>query len=172
MSNDAIKALSREQLLELLDMDAKNWVAIDGVWFQSVERKFGMDEAIFHDEEAWKRYTVLEAKRVKQFLNLPEKAGLDGLEKALPFRINNRNDECEIIREENKLIFRVVNCRVQTARGCKGMLFHPCKSVAEFEYSGFAKTIDERIECRCLSCFPEVNDATCACSWEFTIKNH
>ena len=47
-------------------------------------------------------------------------------------------------------------CRVQSARRRKGMPFHPCKPVGCIEYSGFARTIDDRIECRCLSCYPEV----------------
>lgn len=168
--NDAMRNLSREELLALLEADSKNFLAIDGVWFQSVERKFGMDEAIYHDEEAWKRFTVSEAKRIKQLLNLPENSGLDGLEKALLLRINNRCNKCEIIRNGNSLIYRVVDCRVQTARKRKGMPFHPCKSVGIVEHDGFAKAIDSRISCRCLSCFPDINDGSCACSWEFAIS--
>lgn len=171
MYKNAVKNLSREELLTLLEMDSKNFLAIDGTWFQSVEKKDGMDEAIYHDYEAWKRFTVSEAKRLIQFLNLPENPGLDGLEKALPFRINNRNNKCEIIREENRLIYRVVDCRVQTARSRKGMPYHPCKCVGEIEHENFAKTIDGRISCRCISCFPDVTDETCACSWEFIIND-
>lgn len=29
---------------------------MDGVWFQSVERKYGMDEAMHHDREAWESF--------------------------------------------------------------------------------------------------------------------
>ena len=65
-----MESLSRDQLLELLSIYSKNWLAMDGVWFQSVERKFGMDEAMYHDVEAWKRFTVTEARRIKRFLNL------------------------------------------------------------------------------------------------------
>ena len=35
--NAALDKLSREELLELIDIYAKNWLALDGVWFQSVE---------------------------------------------------------------------------------------------------------------------------------------
>ena len=169
MYKEAVKNLSREELLTLLEMDSKNFLAIDGTWFQSVEHKEGMEKAIFHDYEAWERFTVSEAKRLIQFLKLPENSGLDGLEKALPFRINNRNNKCEIIREENKLIYRVVDCRVQAARKRKNMPFHPCKCVGEIEHKNFAKTIDQRINCRCLSCYPDITDETSACSWKFTI---
>ena len=55
MYNKYLAELSKEQLLELIELYAKNWLAHDGVWFQSIERKFGMAEAMYHDEEAWKR---------------------------------------------------------------------------------------------------------------------
>lgn len=170
MLSETLKNLSKEELLTLLEMDSKNFLAIDGTWFQSVEKELGMDEAIHHDYEAWKRFTVSEAKRIMQFLNLPENSGLEGLEKALPFRINNRNNNCETRIDGNKLIYRITDCRVQTARKRKGMSFHPCKCVGEIEHEGFGKTIDSRISCRCLSCYPEITDETCACSWEFTIE--
>ena len=37
------------------------------------------------------------------------------------------------------------------------------------EYSGFAREIDSRIQCACLSCYPEVTDDTCSCKWAFSI---
>ena len=37
---------------------------------------------------------------------------------------------------------KMVTCRVQDARSQKGMELHPCKSVGEIEYAGFARTID------------------------------
>lgn len=171
MTNELLESLSREQLIELLEIDSKNWVAMDGVWFQSVEAKYGMEEAIYHDTEAWKRFTEIEAKRIKAFLKLPDRSGLDGLEKALMMRLDDRINPHEVIRKENTLIYRITVCRVQSARKRKGMPYHPCKSVAEYEYSGFARVIDDRIKCRCLSCYPDVTDETCACAWEFTLND-
>lgn len=170
MINETLRAMSREELLRLVENDAKNWLAMDGVWFQSVERKFGMDEAIYHDGEAWRRFTEIEAKRIKEFLNLPEHPGLEGLAKALPLRLDDRCNPTEILREGNRLIYRNLECRVQTARKRKGMPYHPCKPVGELEYAGFARVIDDRITCRCLSCYPEITDDSCACAWEFTLE--
>ncbi|HNX60409.1 MAG TPA: DUF6125 family protein, partial [Spirochaetota bacterium] len=44
-----------------------------------------------------------------------------------------------------------------------------CKSVGIIEYSGFAKTIDDRIDCRCESCYPDITDDSASCIWEFTL---
>ena len=76
-SRETLDRLSREQLTELVEIYAKNWLAMDGVWFQSVEEKYGMDEAMAHDERAWARFTVIEARRIKAFLGLPEHPGLE-----------------------------------------------------------------------------------------------
>ena len=50
------------------------------------------------------------------------------------------------------------------------MPLHPCKPAGEAEYSGFARTIDDRIRCQCISCCPDVTDETCACAWRFTLE--
>ena len=74
--NEALNNLSKEQLIRLIEDYSKNQIAMDGVWFQSIESKFGMDEAMYHDGEAWRRYTVIEARRIKEFLGLPDNSGL------------------------------------------------------------------------------------------------
>ena len=59
--NKALDHLSREQLIELLEIYSKNCLAAYGIWFQSVERKLGMDEAMHHDVGIWKKFTLIES---------------------------------------------------------------------------------------------------------------
>lgn len=170
MNNPELEALTKAQLIELIELYAKNWLAMDGVWFQSVEAKYGMDEAMEHNTCAWKRFTVIEAKRIKQFLGLPERPGLAGLARALQFRFYGNLNTHETVWQEGRLIYRNFDCRVQTARLRKGMPLHPCKVTAVHEYSGFAAAIDDRIRCRCISCYPDVNEESpTGCAWEFWI---
>lgn len=49
---DKLDLLSKDELKELVRIYARNIYALDGVWFQSVEGKNGMDEAMLHDENA------------------------------------------------------------------------------------------------------------------------
>lgn len=170
MANQIISQLEKDDLLKLIDIYAKNWLAMDGVWFQSIERKYGMNEAIEHDQNAWRNFTVIEANRIKTFLNLPDQAGIDGLKRALSFRLYANINEDEILVTDNVLIYRTLDCRVQNARKRKGMEFHPCKSVGIIEYTYFAKAIDSRFDCEAISCYPEITDGTCNCSWKFTLK--
>jgi hypothetical protein len=171
-----LDTMPREKLVELIGIYSKNWLALDGSWFQSVERKSGMDAAMFHDIDAWGRFTVTEARRIKAFLGLDEHPGLEGLAQALQLRFysNINSDTIEIVDDpetgRQTLIYRMVDCFVQSARAKKGMDFHPCKPLGIVEYSGFGRTIDDRIQCRCISCYPEVTDSSCCCRWEFWIE--
>ena len=170
-----LDSLSREELIELLGIYSKNWLALDGFWFQSIEQKFGMEETMIHDIAAWTRFTATEARRIKAFLKLGEHPGLEGLAKALQLRFySNINDDTIEITEDPEtgrqvLIYTMVDCYVQRARAGKGMEYHPCKPLGVAEYGGFGRTIDDRIQCRCVSCYPEITDETCCCKWEFWI---
>lgn len=167
---EKIEDLPREKLLELLTIFAKDWLALDGLWFQSIEQKRGMDEAMEHDANAWARFTVLEARRIKALLGLPARAGVEGLRRALRFRLYAPLNEDEIEVAGGALTYRVTSCRVQAARERKGMPLHPCKSVGILEYTGFAREIDDRFEVECLSCHPDRSDETCKCAWRFVLR--
>lgn len=169
MEYQSIGDLPKEKLVELCSLYAKNWLATDGLWFQGVERHYGFDDALEIDKEMWERLTVIEARRVRQFLELPEAPGLEGLKQALQFRLYAPLNECETYFDGDALIYKVVSCRVQYARERKNMAYHTCKPVGLIEYSLFAKTIDGRIETECISCHPEVTDPSCNCCWKFFI---
>lgn len=164
--------LTREQLVALLEITAKDLIALDGTWFQSLEAERGMDAAMEHDRSAWRRFVPSEARRLKKLLDLPDRCGLDGLARALPLRCTSLANEWEIRWEDggSTLVFRITDCRVQSARKRKGMAFHPCKSVGELEYAGFAAALDDRIQCACLSCYPDITDDTCNCAWKFWVQ--
>lgn len=150
---------------------AKRWLAHDGLWFQAVERRFGMDDAIAVDINAWSRQTVLEAKRIMKLLKIEQGGGLDTLEICLKYRMYAFLNEQEIIRPDEKtLIFRMKKCRVQAARDSKGMELFGCKPVGEVEYSKFAETVDSRIKTRCIGCPPDkIPKEEWHCAWEFRL---
>ena len=170
MMNPYLENFTKEELIELIEIYSKNWLAMDGLWFQRFEKTHGMDEAMENDCKVWEDFTVIEANKIKKFLGLSDRSGFDGLEKALKLRFYANFSKDEIVRTEDSLTYRMLECRVQHARERKGMEFHPCKSVGIIEYGDFAKTIDDRFECECLTCFPDVRDKTCHCAWKFTLR--
>ena len=162
--------LSQEQLIGMLDDFAKNWLAHDGLWFQAVEQKFDMETAIDCDRKAWEKFTVIEAQRIMKRHNIPEASGLEGLKKALNFRLYSRLNIQEVVEEtENRFVFRMNDCRVQSARKRRGLADFPCKPVGIVEYSEFARTIDPRIRTTCLVCPPDEHPEGYCCAWAFEI---
>lgn len=166
MSNE----FTREQLEGMLHDAALNWLAHDGLWFLAVEEKHGMEEAIRADTKAWEAFTVIEAKRIMKRQGIPQGGGIPALAKALGFRLYALINDQEIVEQtESRLVFRMKDCRVQSARKRKGLPDFPCKPVGLVEYAGFARTIDPRIETRCLGCPPDEHPEGWYCSWEFTL---
>ena len=171
MGNEHLEHLSREQLMDLINVYSKNWLALDGLWFQSIEAEQGMDAAMRHDVDVWRIYTAIEARRLKQFLKLPERPGLEGLRKAMDLRFNAHHNRHEFVMEDDhNMVFRTVYCRVQDTRRRKGMDWHPCVQVGEVEFGEFARAIDDRISTRVVSCYPDIRDTSCNCAWRFTLE--
>jgi hypothetical protein len=169
---DSLHKLDKETLIAMLEDAAKNWLAHDGLWFQAVERHFGMEAAIQLDAEAWERFTILEAQRLMRSHGIEEGGGLEALEEALGLRLYARiNEQSTAWVDEKTLRFEMNDCRVQSARQRKGLPDFPCKSVGLVEYAGFAQTIDPRIQTRCIACPPDPHPDSFFCAWEFTIPD-
>lgn len=163
--------MPEEELDKLLETVGLNWLANDGVWFQSVEFSEGMNDAKRCNDSCWAHFSPFEAWSIKNFLNLPENPGLEGLKKALNFRlygsINVQSMEDE---GSDSFVFRMNECRVQGARKRKGLDDYPCKSAGCVEYPYFAKYIDSRITTECVGCPPDEHPDEWFCAWRFSIK--
>ncbi|MFX1375808.1 MAG: DUF6125 family protein [Promethearchaeota archaeon] len=172
MKRDLVE-LSKEDLLGYIEDISKNWLAIDGTWFQVVEKEFGINKAIELDVEQWKRFTVIEAKRIMRRFNISKNGGIPALMTALKYRVYANINTQEIIEvSKTRCVFRMNNCRVQYARKTRGLPDFPCRPVGMQEYSLFAKTIDPRIRTNCITCPPGPHPDEYWCAWEFTIEEN
>jgi hypothetical protein len=164
-------AVTEKELKGMLHDAALNWLAHDGLWFLAVEKKFGLDVAIELDAVVWEGFTVIEAKRIMKRYGIATGGGIPSLAKALGKRLYSLINRQEIVEQtDSRLVFRMNDCRVQSARKRKGLPDFPCKPVGTIEYSGFAKTIDPRLETTCLGCPPDPHPEEWYCTWEFTLK--
>ncbi len=149
---------------------AINWLANDGVWFQAVENTYGMSDAKRCNDSCWGHFSPFEAWSIKRFLKLPENSGLEGLKEALQYRLYATINKQDITEETaNSFVFRMLDCRVQSARKRKGLEDYPCKSGGLVEYRSFAEAIDKRIQTECLSCPPDAHPDDWVCCWKFSI---
>ena len=163
--------LSGEQHDKLIEGLGINWLAVDGVWFQAVEARRGMNEAKRCNDSCWAWFSPFEAWSVKRFLGLGEAPGLEGLRAALNNRLYAQiNVQSFTDETENSFVFRMENCRVQAARSAKGLEDYPCKSGGLVEYGRFAQAIDSRIKTECIGCPPDAHPAEWFCAWKFTLE--
>ena len=103
-----LENFSRDELIKLIEVFAKNWLAHDGCWFLAVEEKYGMEAAIQLDTESWRRFAVAEAKRIKSAFDIPDGGGLEALEKALGYRLYSAiNRQAVEWVKKNKMIFKM-----------------------------------------------------------------
>jgi hypothetical protein len=161
---------SKEELEELQNAMAVSWLANDGIWFQAIEFSRGMKDAKNVNDSTWAQFSPFEALTIKKKLGLSEFAGLEGLKTALQHRLYAYVNKQEIEDEtENSFVFRMVDCRVQTARKRKGLDDYPCKSGGIIEYTTFAKTIDPRIKTEVVCCPPDPHPDSYYCAWRFYI---
>lgn len=168
-----LEDMSREELINLAKTYAVNWLAHDGCWFLVVEEEQGMDKAIQFDTKSWEQFTKIEARRIMKNFNIPSSGGLDALKIALFYRLYAAVNKQEIVEEkQDSFVFRMVECRVQTARKRKELPLFPCKPVGLVEYAGFAATIDEHIHTECLTCPPDENPSSYYCAWRFSYEEH
>jgi hypothetical protein len=130
-----------------------------------------METAIEVDRAAWEKFTVVEAKRIMARLGIEPGGGLPALVECLKHRLYARLNLQESIEvSAERAVFRMVDCRVQSARKRKGLPDFPCKSVGLVEYAGFARAIDPRIETRCIACPPDAHPEEFWCAWEFVLR--
>jgi len=150
---------------------AKNWLVMDGVWFQAVESVHGMNDAKRCNDSCWSKFSPYEAHAITNFLGLGRAPGLAGLKKALGFRMYSFINKQSIVDEgPQSFVFQMNACRVQAARKRKGLPDYPCKSAGLVEYTYFARAIDPRIKTACIGCPPDPHPDDWFCAWRFTIE--
>ncbi len=163
-----LDSLDREDLLRYVQLLSKNVLTLDGYWFLGVEDRYGLDKAVELDTEAWARYGVSEARRIKSFLGIRE-GGPAELEKALQLICFAPAQSVQVEAEGRSVAMTVRSCRPQLARLKSGRGEFPCKPVGVAHLSAFAKEINPRFRMTCINCPPDRHSADVWCRWEFRL---
>jgi hypothetical protein len=168
---EALLGLDEPTLKALLDSLAVSWLALDGVWFQAVEKLADMEDAKRVNDTCWSRFAAVEARQIMALQGLEENGGLEALKQALGLRLYSRVNVSEMVEQtKTSFVFRMRQCRVQTARKRKGLTDYPCRSGGLVEYRTFAKAMDPRIRVTCLACPPDPHPDDWYCAWRFEIE--
>lgn len=166
-----LMGLSKETLVDIIEMYSKNLLTVDGLWFLGCEKRYGVEKAIEIDTEAWGAYGTVEARRIKEVLKI-EGNGIPDLAKALNLQIWVPCMEFEFSDiSEKKIVFTITDCRPQKARIKKGIGEFACKPVGIALFEAFAREINPNMTCKCLVCPPGEHPEDVWCSWCFEIPD-
>ncbi len=171
MTGANLERLSKKDLIKVIKMLSQNWFTVDGLWFRNVEEKYGMDAAMELDVKNWWRIPQIEARRIKETLNIQEK-GIEGIIKTMNFMswALSYPFEFEEITPTRAVMF-CRHCNPQEARTRQGLGEFPCKPTGEAMFTRVIEVIDPRVQYRCIACPPEEHPPEFWCKWELTIPS-
>ena len=165
-----LTSLTKQELVAMIESFCHSTYAVDGLWFQAVEKLLDTATAIKMDKEVWSKAGFGEALRLKKLTEI--KDDLDGLAKAFNLHSMFQVTEYEVSRRSDEiLIFTVTNCKMQKARIKKGLGEFACKDVGIPCMEGFSKGVNPNSKVKCVTCPPDKHPDDVWCKWEFTIDN-
>ena len=162
--------MDKGRLIELFFMQMRNLWTVDGLYYLGIEERFGTESATEIDRGVWEVMGKIEARRLKETLGIK---GDDIPTMVEALRLTSWSldlEEKEVVVEENRVIFRNTNCRVQKTRIKKALLEFPCKMVRWGYLKSFAKEFNPNIEVECNVCPPDQHSENLWCEWEFKMK--
>ena len=161
------------KLLELLMVQIKNIWRVDGLYFQGIEKRFGVESAEEIDRETWSILAKIEARDLKRLHGVEKIRNISEFMALLldtSWAIYQTKKSYYIDEKSGVGIFKVISCRVQEARIKKGLGVFPCKNVRYTYLKSFAEAVDPNIEVEVISCPPDEKPPDYWCGWRFKLK--
>ena len=166
---DQLQDMSRDMLIDIIHVLGRNWLTVDGLWYQIIERELGPETAVRFDKEMWARQSLAEARRIKKAIGITEKGPL-AVAKANLFLTSYFNDKFDFEIKKvgsDRVIQTCIHCAIQERRIEQGQGPFDCKEVGLTERTNFAEVIDPEVKVKCLTCPPDPRPDTHWCQWEF-----
>ncbi|OGL17847.1 MAG: hypothetical protein A3F92_08650 [Candidatus Rokubacteria bacterium RIFCSPLOWO2_12_FULL_71_22] len=165
---EILSALTREQLLEFIDMQQKNWWNLQNNWMAYMNAEYGMEAAVKGDCHCFPANARVQMLRLKKLLGLG--ADLDALMKAMVLSTIWANGEYDVTRVDDRTFrIRVTDCRQQVRRLEEGMGELACKPAGLAISEAAARVIHPGCQVRCLVCPPDAHPRDVWCEWEFAL---
>lgn len=162
-------SLPREQLLKLVKLYSRLFLALDGFWFLAAKEKLGYDTALELDIKVWERYFPYEAKKVRTALGI-EDTSVRGILDSLKYSALVPCMTHEISEvSEDRGIFACYDCPSLAAMERAG--YPPtCEPVGVKVFNTYAKSINPGVAVRFVDGPPRKSAADVSCKWEFALE--
>lgn len=166
MNKASLQRLPKKTLIELIQTYARNWLTLDGLWFTSVEDRFGTDAAVELDLQIWKKQAAIEAKRLLKLFRPVGKSPQDVLNIIDGMTFSNVfSFEVEKVNSRQAIFF-YPHCAMQEARVKQGRGEFSCKEVTRVSIGICAEIINPEMRVRSIFCPPDDHPDDCWCKWE------
>jgi hypothetical protein len=159
-----------DRFLDFFFLQVRNLWRVDGLYFLSIERKFGTQTAMEIDTEVWRAMAVIEAKSLKRLFQVGENPDISTLMACLrrsSWALDQPFKTIEI--SDKQAVLCISKCRTQEARLKKGSGEFQCKNVRFTYLREFARTLNPKVQVNCLFCPPDKHPKEQWCKWKFTL---
>jgi hypothetical protein len=159
---------SKEQLLEFIDMQQKNWWNLQNNWMAYMDREYGQEAAVKGDSHCFPASAKAQMYRLKKMFHL--KDDLQSLMDAMILSTIWANGDYEVTKADaRRFRIKVTNCYQQVRRLEEGMGELECKPAGIAICEAAAQVINPSAAVRCLVCPPDEHPQEVWCEWEFEI---
>ena len=165
--------LSTDELVKLLKLYGKLYMAVDGFWYLAVKERMSNEEALACDIQVWDKLCRYEMKRIT------EQMGIRGndvatLMKAIQLTPWCWNMDYEIeIKDRNCAMYTVTRCSTLEAleKEGEGRESQICKIAEPRMLKCYASFFNPDIEITCLQAPPRKSRDGICCRWRFTLDS-
>ena len=165
---EILSKLSREQLLEFIDMQQKNWWNLQNNWMAYMSTEYGMEAAVKGDCHCFPANARVQVLRLQKLLGLRD--DLDSLMQAMVLSTIWANGEYEIWKVDDRTFrIRVTDCHQQVRRLAEGMGELACKPAGLAITETAVRALNPACTVRCLVCPPDAHPKDVWCEWEFAL---
>ena len=170
-----LEALGKDRLLELVHLRGRNWLTIDGLWIQAVEKAYGTEVCLRMYTSVMEQFQRISARRIARFLGIPQgKASLSSMLEA--HKITGGGVEAAYAKtSDREAVVSFLNCRPQQGRIEKGQAIFPCKEMELAGMSSFFEELNPKARVDCLYCPPNTRPKdlpqAVSCQWKLTIRD-
>lgn len=171
-STAQLDGLSKAELIELIQLYSKLFLAIDGFWYLAVKEIVDEDTATACDLWVWEKYSPYEFKRLMPLRNIKGN-DLEAFATALGFSPWFLNLKYRFTLEgENKLTLTVLECPILQAlkREGTGRENTFCREVESQLFQIIIQTFSPKGKAIPIELPPMTSEASICCRWQFTIE--
>ncbi|UCG07272.1 MAG: hypothetical protein JSV83_01045 [Desulfobacterales bacterium] len=165
---EKLSKLSKEELLEFIDMFQKNWWNLQNNYILYINNEYGEEAAVKADAHCFPANAKVQMHRLRKMFGLTD--DLQSLMDAMVLSTIWANADYDLSKvDEEKFMIKVTNCHQQVRRLEDGLGEIACKPAGIAICEAAAGVINPDARVRCLVCPPDEHPHDVWCEWEFEI---